>query len=159
MKERLEDLISEADKMLQEREEVARARNGSISLAEEVDHDTSARLNQTYFEPKVAFWKRYPRAAGLLTIILVLMMAARIYVIVTMPRASGQYRDVTATVQSITTSPRSQGYGLRSTIVRLILPNGNLVTLQVTSDAMLSVGSAVPVRLYDTGAVQFERTK
>lgn len=142
--------------MLSEREHAEHAQALNAALQDEVDRDMSARFNQAPPEPRPAFWKRYPRVAGLLTLVLLLMMAARIYVVATMPRAVGHYRVVTAIVQSSSISSRRQGYAIRAATARLLLPNGNLVTIQTNSDAMLLVGSAVPIRLYDTGAVQLE---
>jgi hypothetical protein len=156
MKERLEDLISEADKMLLERENAAHAQDLSAPSLNEVDRDTSAHFNQAPLEPKQVFWKRYPRAAGLVTFVLLLMIAVRVYMVATMPRAIGHYHVVTGIVQRSDVSSRRQGYGLRAVTARLLLPNGNIVTMQVDSQVTLPEGTAVPVRLYDTGAVQLE---
>ena len=156
MKERLEDLLSDADKMLAEHEEKERVHNSSAALSNEVDHDTAVRFNAIPAEPNLVFWKRYPRVAGLLTCLFIVLIAVRIYMVVTMPRAIGHYNVVTGIVKNSSFSSTRQSYGGHVATSRVLLPNGNVIAIRVDSGTMLPEGTMVPIRLYDTGAVRLD---
>jgi hypothetical protein len=59
MKERLDDLLNDADKTLLELDATGRAGNSSTTEENEVDRDTAMRFNHTPTEMKSAFWRRY----------------------------------------------------------------------------------------------------
>jgi hypothetical protein len=157
MKERLDDLLNDADKTLLELDATGRAGNSSTTEENEVDRDTAMRFNHTPTEMKSAFWRRYPRFSWLLVLFLLLIIAASTYMTFTMPKAEGHYRLATATVQSSGLYSGRLRYRVGGATATLILQNGNMVVVQADPNAIPPAGMRVLVRLYDTGAVRLER--
>lgn len=157
MKERLEDLLSDADKMLLEREAAEHLRESSAAEQNEVDRDTATRFNREPTEIKSAFWRRYPRTSWLLLLVLLLTLAASDFMASTMPKAEGHYRVVTATVQSSGLYSGKLSFSVWGATATLLLQNGNMVVVRVNPNAIPLAGTPVLVRLYDTGAVRLER--
>lgn len=157
MKERLEDLLSDADKMLLEREAAEPVRKSTAAEQNEVDRDTAARFNLAPTEIKLAFWRRYPRASWVLALVLFLTIAVSAFLASTMPRAEGHYRLETATVQSNSFYSGKPRYTVERGTAVLLLQNGNMVVVRLNPNVTPRVGMPVVVRLYDTGAVRLER--
>jgi hypothetical protein len=156
MKERLEDLLSDADKMLLEREVAERARESAAAEQNEVDAGTAVHFNRAPVEIKSALWRRYPLTGRLLAFALLLATAGSTYMAFSMPKAEGHYRLEMATVQGSGFYAGRQSYGFGRASATLLLQNGNVVVVRVDPKVTPPAGMRVHVRLYDTGAVRLE---
>jgi hypothetical protein len=156
MKERLEDILSDADTLLRQQDATEHERKFDVAEGNEVDHDTAARFNHAPSEMKSAFSRRYPRTGALLALVLLAVLAWGTYMDFTMPNPQGDYHLETATVQSSGIYSSRPGIAISGATARLLLQNGNVVVVRVDRNAIPPAGMRVLVRLYDTGAVRLE---
>jgi hypothetical protein len=151
----LDDLISQADKQLQELETEFQKKEAASSLEQEVSHDAALRFNEP--SEKNSYAARHPKLVGFASLAFASLIATQIYISLTLPRATGPYHLVNGTVQSssIIWSGRIHYGSVAASKVKL--PDGRTVMIRLDSGRLLPVGTSVAFRVYDTGAVRTDR--
>jgi hypothetical protein len=152
MNKRLDDLLEQADKQLQDLEEEARAKDSANPTQQEVDRETALRFNQTH-PPKEPFATRHPYQAKIAAFAFLMLLAAGIYMKLMQPRATGPYHLVTGTVTSSSIIWSGRTHWGSVAAEKVSLPDGRVVTIRSDSGILLRTGTPIVVRVYDTGAI------
>jgi hypothetical protein len=153
MEKRLEDLISQADKLLEAASE-ERKRASFQQVSAEVEPAESSRFNQKYPDRRLAFYQRYPRISGFFTTIFIILICVIIYMKITASHPIGSYRVVVGSVKSTRFTSARTAYGGHVEVAEVVLPDGKVITARVDSGAIIAIGTDVPVRIYEDGAIR-----
>lgn len=156
MEKRLEDLISQADELLEKASE--ERKKASVQLiSAEVESAEFIRFNQVSKDRSLAFYQRYPRISGFFTIIFIMLIGVIIYMKIIAPRPVGSYRVVNGTVRGTRFTSTRTIYGGHVEVAEVVLPDGRIITARVDSGASIATGTTVPLRIYEDGAIQLVR--
>lgn len=122
------ELFVEVDRQLGELEAENSDRRSSSMAREEVDCEVAAKFNRVRADRAA-----HPVRNALVSIVMLLFVAASIYMMVRAPRPTGSYRVVTGTVQSsaIVWSGRTHWGSVAEE--KVVLPDGRIVGIR--SDA------------------------
>jgi hypothetical protein len=156
MEKRLEDLISQADELIQVTSE-ERRKAASQQLFAEVESTESERFNHVHLDRSLPFHQRYPMISGLITIAAVLFVAMIVYMKIVAPRPVGNYQVINGAVKSTRFTSARTTYGGHLEVADVVLPDGRIITARVDSGAPIAVGTIVPLRVYEDGAIQLAR--
>jgi hypothetical protein len=155
MEKRLEDLINQADKLLdaacEERKNVNDQR-----ISTEVESPEADRFNQLHVDRCAPFYRRCPRVAGFLTVIALFSVGAIVYMNVTAPPAIGRYQIVNGSVKATRFTSKRTSYGGHAEVADVVLPDGQIITARVDSGEEIPMGTTVPVRVYEDGAIRLD---
>ena len=153
MEKRLEDLMSQADKLIEVASE-DRRKVASQQLSAEVESTESDRFNHVHLDRSLPFHQRYPMISGLIAIGAVLLIAMIVYMKIVAPRPIGDYRIVNGSVKSTRFTSARTAYGGHFEVAEVVLPDGRIITARVDSGTTIAVGATVPLRMYEDGAFQ-----
>lgn len=153
MEKRLEDLVSQADKLIEVASE-DRRKAASQQLSAEVESTEPDRFNHVHLDLTPPFYQRYPMISGLITIAAMLFIAMIVYMKIVTPPPIGNYRVVNGAVKSTHFTSARTTYGGHLEVAEVVLPDGQMVTARIDSGATIAVGTIVPLRIYEDGAIQ-----
>lgn len=152
MNKPLDDLFNQADRQLETLEAESREKELSQVSRQEVDKETATKFNR--FPTRVTshpFWKW-------VAAVLFLFVAARIYMGMTMPRATGPYHLVRVTVRDSAISWFGGLHWMSSVTADVALPDGRIVIVHGNRALLVRPGTPVMLRFYDTGAIWPDRS-
>jgi hypothetical protein len=155
MNKRMDDIFSQADKQLRDLESEIHDKESAQDPEPEVDRETAQQLQSAV--GRELFAKRHANMMKFAGVAMALYLIAQIYMVATMPRATGPYHVVTGTVQSssIVWSGRVHWGSVAASKVRL--PDGRIVTIKINSGTLLPAGCHIALRVYDTGAIGLDQ--
>lgn len=153
MEKRLEDLVCQADKLIEVASE-ERRKTASQQLSAEVESTESDRFNHADIDRSPPFYQRYPTISGLITIGVVFFIAMIVYMKIVAPRPIGNYQIVNGSVKSTRFTSARTTYGGHLEVAEVGLPDGRMITARVDSGNALAVGTIVPLRIYENGSIQ-----
>jgi hypothetical protein len=155
MEKRLENLVSQADKLIEVASE-ERRKAASRQLSAEVESTESERFNHVHIDRPPPFHQRYPMISGLIAIAAMSFIAMIVYMKIVAPRPIGSYRIVNGSVKSTRFTSARTTYGGHLEVAEVVLPDGRIITARVESDTAIAVGTVVPLRMYEDGAIRLD---